>query len=576
MKNLFLLFALLPCLGLWGQHIYVRAYAGDKGGWIVTSEGKTLHELPGEWRVSGHDAAMAPVKEWPILLWKNGKYPAPNDYALLHLDGSIEELSQFTWAREMGSQLLFVIMDGERGVLWHKDGYVLGRELKMLSKFDERGLTVVGSGAYQGLMDTLGQFFVPPVYKAIVDLGKDCFFVKDTLEQSYLLHLKSRRGKELSWDTLANPTINHWQINSAWPFSEGGYLLVKGKENQLQVIDTTGRLLHPDLEITYRGANAFSEGRLIVGTAATDRKLGILNTDGQWVKAPQFDYLLDYEDGRALAHDTLTGHLGYLDRQGEWAIAARYCYANSFRYGLAIVGAPGDPKRCEGTMRQRGPVMHRPGSLARYRNVRNYQLLDTSGQVVWQDSCREVWLPIPGVVGCNYNEGTYVPAYRLEWLATGKYWLSPDFVFTRWEQIAEVAKEEVIRINLGARRRMIFRQQVFPLPEGFTQILPTLTALENLNLNYHEVAAAWTPILNLENLRKLSVHDCKLTELPADLKILEQLEELDISGNELTELPRSIFRMRHLRVLNIADNPLPPAIIPRLRKALPDTEIVYK
>ena len=175
MKNLFLLFALLPCLGLWGQHIYVRAYAGDKGGWIVTSEGKTLHELPGEWRVSGHDAAMAPVKEWPMLLWKRGKYPAPNDYALLHLDGRMEELPQLTWVREMGNQLLLVIMEGERGVLWHKDGYVLGRELNMLSKFDERGLTVVGRGAYPGLMDTLGLFFVPPVYKVIWALGNYCF-----------------------------------------------------------------------------------------------------------------------------------------------------------------------------------------------------------------------------------------------------------------------------------------------------------------------------------------------------------------------------------------------------------------
>ena len=573
---LFLSFSLLCCLGLRGQDIYVRSYASESGGWIVTQEGKTRCELPGKWRVSGHDASMAPVEEWPMLLWKRGDSPAPTEYALLHEDGRWEQQPQLDWAREMGHHLLFAIIDGERGVLWHKEGRVVSRDLKLLTKFDEGGLIAAGRGDYQGLMDTLGQFCLSPHYRSIVSLGKNCYAVEDTLQQSYLLRVKSRDGEILRWDTLADLTANEWSINTSRPFSEDGYLQVQGKDKELLIMDTRGQLLGQNTAVEYRRSRGYSEGRAIVGTLGADRKLGIVNEQGEWICEPQYDHLLDYEDGRALAQDTLTGQFGYLDRGGQWAIAARYCEANSFRYGLAIVNDPKTLEVCNGSARERGAIVHQPGRLNYPMIVRNYQLLDTSGQVVWQDSCREVWLPVSGVVGCNYNEGTLIPAYRLEWLATGKYWLSPDFVFTRWGQLAEVASEEVVRLNLGARRRQIFQQQVYALPEDFAERLSTLGALEDLNLDYHVIAGAWTTIIDRKNLRKLNLHHCQLMELPKDVKELEQLEELDLSENELTELPRSLFRMKHLRILNITDNPLPPAIIPRLRKALPDTEIVYK
>ncbi|WP_367391248.1 WG repeat-containing protein [Lewinella sp. LCG006] len=576
MKNLFICFAMLCSLGLWGQNIYVRAYAADKGGWIVTPEGETLCELPGGWRVSGHDAAMAPVEEWPMLLWRRGAYPAPNKYAFLHRDGSLEELPQLTWAREMGHQLLAAIMNGERGVLYHKDGRVLGRGLNMLNDFDERGLTVAGYGGYQGLIDTLGQFCLVPQYRSVVSLGKSCYAVEDTLQQNYLLRLKNHDGQTLRWDTLVDLSAKEWSINTSQPFSEDGYLMVQGKDKELVILDTNGQLLAQQMTLAYRNCRPFREGRAIVGTDPTGRKLGVIDEEGQLICEPNYNHLLDYAYRRALAQDTITGQFGYLNPEGQWAIAARYCEATSFRHGLAIVNDPKMLDLCTGNARQKGDILHQPGRLTYNRVIRDYQLLDTSGQVVWQDSCREVWLPVPGVVGCNYNEGTYVPAYRLEWLATGKYWLSPDFVFTRWEQVAEATNEEVIRLNLGARRWQMFRQQVYPLPHDFGQRLPALGALEDLNLDFHLMTTAWETILGKKSLRKLHLRHCQLTVLPKELNDLEQLEELDVSENELTELPRSIFRMKHLQVLNIKDNPLPPSLIPRLRKALPDTEIVYK
>ena len=578
LRYLFLCLALLPCLGLWGQYIYVRSYAAEtEGGWIVTPEGETLYELPAQWRVVGHDAAMAPVEEWPLLLWKRGYDQKPNEYALLHQDAHWEELPQWKWATVLGHQLLSVTLDGNQGMLWHKDGRVVSREFKTVGKYNEASLAIAGDGTRQGLIDTLGQYCLGPGYRAIVSLGKDHYMVEDTFRQSYLLHLKSRTGKPLQWYTLADLTANQWHISPSRPFSEDGYILLNGDGYQLLIMDTTGQLLGQTLALEYRGGQTFSEGRAIVGTASgSGRKLGIVSNEGQWIKRPQFDYLLDYQDGRALAHDTLSDLFGYLNREGAWAIEPRYCEATSFRYGLAIVNDPVASEGCQGIIRQLGARSHRPAELTHNTFVHPYLLIDTSENVVWRDSCQEVWLPLAGVVGCNYNESTLVPAYRLEWLATGAYWLSPGFVFTRWAQLGEVASEEVVRLNLGARRWQLFRQHVYPLPDDFAERLPALVALEDLNLDFHEVADEWEAILAKKGLRKLALRNCKLTMMPKAIKALKQLEELDLSDNELTELPRSLFRMRHLRVLNIAANPLPPAIIPRLRKALPDTEIVYK
>jgi hypothetical protein len=578
MYYLFLSLSLVSSLGLWGQHIYVRSYAAEtEGGWIVTPEGETLYELPAQWRVVGEEAAMAPVEEWPLLLWKRGYNQQPNAYALLHQDARWEELPQWKWATVLGHQLVSVTLEGNQGMLWHKDGRVVSREFNMVGKYNEASLAIAGNGTHQGLIDTLGQWCLSPSYRSMVSLGKDHYMVEDTLRHSYLLHLKSRTEKPLQWDTLADLTANQWRIRISRSFSEDGYILLNGEGNQLLIMDTTGQLRGQNLALEDRGNQDFSEGLMIVGAASGGgRKLGIVSNEGQWIKRPQFDYLLDYQDGRALAHDTLSDLFGYLNRDGIWAIEPRYCEATSFRYGLAIVNDPVASEGCQGIIRQRGAMLHRPAELTHNTFVRNYLLIDTNENVVWQDSCREVWLPLPGVVGCNYNESTLVPAYRLEWLATGAYWLSPGFVFTRWAQLGEVASEEVVRLNLGARRWQLFHQQIYPLPEDFAERLPTLRALEDLNLDYHEVAGEWEAILAKKGLRKLALRNCKLTLLPKAIKALKQLEELDISENNLTELPRKLFRMKHLRVLNITDNPLPPAIIPRLRKALPDTKIVYK
>lgn len=66
----------------------------------------------------------------------------------------------------------------------------------------------------------------------------------------------------------------------------------------------------------------------------------------------------------------------------------------------------------------------------------------------------------------------------------------------------------------------------------------------------------WSRIVQLKNLRTLSLSNCGLTEISAAIGQLENLEELDLSNNAITKLPEALFRLKKLRVLRLSKNPL--------------------
>ncbi|PSR11929.1 MAG: hypothetical protein DA408_13540 [Bacteroidetes bacterium] len=276
-----------------------------------------------------------------------------------------------------------------------------------------------------------------------------------------------------------------------------------------------------------------------------------------------------------LVQDEATGFLGYQNSHGEWTIAPRFCQATAFQFGVALT-ASNAPDNCSSSLRSRGRNFNQPPTLVSNRVIRAYQLIDTTGQEIWADSCESVYLLAPGIIGVNAGFAAAAPGIYIEWLAEKRVWWSPDFTITFWQQLAKIPAAEVRRLNLGIWRYELFHQKIHGLPADFSQRLPTFTYLEYLNLSYYQVDHALATIFEQGQLRTLVLKGCGLTTIPGSIRNLRQLEELDLSGNQLTELPGALYRMTHLRVLNIAENPLPPATIPRLRKALPDTEIIYK
>mgnify|MGYP001274798115 CR=1 FL=1 len=61
-------------------------------------------------------------------------------------------------------------------------------------------------------------------------------------------------------------------------------------------------------------------------------------------------------------------------------------------------------------------------------------------------------------------------------------------------------------------------------------------------------------IVELKNLRSLSLTGNQLTEVPKVILQLQQLEYLDLSNNHLSELPNELFDLIELQYLDISDN----------------------
>ena len=71
--------------------------------------------------------------------------------------------------------------------------------------------------------------------------------------------------------------------------------------------------------------------------------------------------------------------------------------------------------------------------------------------------------------------------------------------------------------------------------------------------------AAWItslPAVKLAGLKKLELHDIKLTSLPGEIGLMTALKELNLFGNQLTSLPEEIGLMTGLKTLSLERNQL--------------------
>ena len=125
----------------------------------------------------------------------------------------------------------------------------------------------------------------------------------------------------------------------------------------------------------------------------------------------------------------------------------------------------------------------------------------------------------------------------------------------------------------------------------------SLSGLKWLRLNDNQLSAL--PDLSaLKGLRRIYLKNNKFTQVPATLEGLTELTDIDLSWNDIAEipgwlakreglvnlsfthtkikqLPEDLGAWRSLKSLQLADLELNPAEMARIRKALPDTAIVF-
>ncbi|MES2513564.1 MAG: leucine-rich repeat domain-containing protein [Bacteroidota bacterium] len=105
----------------------------------------------------------------------------------------------------------------------------------------------------------------------------------------------------------------------------------------------------------------------------------------------------------------------------------------------------------------------------------------------------------------------------------------------------------------------------------------SLSNLNDLILNFNSVTCGpelLNTISKMNNLKSLNLSNCGLTDLPLQIKHLTNLETLNLSGNKLTSV-NELFALKKLVTLDISFCELSKEKIERLKKELPNTNIIY-
>ncbi len=129
------------------------------------------------------------------------------------------------------------------------------------------------------------------------------------------------------------------KFDEAFPFKEGRALVRIGKEHRL--IDAKGRFVGGPFASNGWCGKWLSEGMLPFSAKG---KLGFLGRDGEIAIAARFEQAVGFFDARAMVAVTTKkgGSVwGYVDRKGEYVVRPVYESAHPFREGLAAVQRDG-------------------------------------------------------------------------------------------------------------------------------------------------------------------------------------------------------------------------------------------
>ncbi len=200
------------------------------------------------------------------------------------------------------------------------------------------GLGLVEYEGVAGYVDAQGQWAIPPRFA--LDPGFD----RDVAARPFWGGLAAAR-REGVWGFIDRgggwaveprfegmdgfAVVGDFHDGLAWFRSAGG--------TRYGYIDTEGNIV---IEPAYKGANDFGDG---LAAVLVKDEWGVIDTSGSIRIRPDFAGLGVFSERLCPARDK-HGLLGFIDRDGDWAIDAKFAEVGGFHGGVAPVRQPGDTR----------------------------------------------------------------------------------------------------------------------------------------------------------------------------------------------------------------------------------------
>lgn len=168
-----------------------------------------------------------------------------------------------------------------------------------------------------GYMDTTGKLIIPLKYDQVSSFDNGYAIVKSG--KKYIVITKT--GKEILVTAPDVKEIKH--------FSGGLAPFQSAVTNQFGFIDTTGNVLIP---ATFKSVGYFINE--LAWAKTSDGKVGFINSKGEWIIAPKFDYAKDFDPESGLARIKMSGQWAYTNKSGRLLNVATDLFGD-FHNGLA-------------------------------------------------------------------------------------------------------------------------------------------------------------------------------------------------------------------------------------------------
>lgn len=225
--------------------------------------------------------------------------------------------------------------------------------------FFSEGAASVQINEKEGLIDPDGKFIIEPVYDFCGDFSEGMAHVVKEDDGKFKHGFTNKNGDVFFKNYFNNNTgdfhdglavfeidlkfgyvdkngeiVIEPSYSYAYDFSEG-LAMVADDKYKCGFINTKGELVIP-FNFDHDAYDAYNIQGFVNGLGAVceNGKYGFINSNGEYVVAPEFEDIEKFSDGIALVY--INGLWGYIDEMGEYAIEPQFKHATSFSYGYAF------------------------------------------------------------------------------------------------------------------------------------------------------------------------------------------------------------------------------------------------